>query len=139
MAAIGRYLNNATQPGKATLEWGSTIGAIIAGVKTTLFQFDQLLEQLAAGAMRLAEDPTLYSDQTPYDPNAPHEQWMAARHDDGVTNAMRIADQLNQLRTSLVTWDSHGFEPTGGLAVQLDPVHTLAAQLGHHSTPDEDQ
>ncbi|MFI5614646.1 hypothetical protein [Amycolatopsis sp. NPDC051903] len=137
MAAIGRYLNNATQPGKATLEWGSTIGSIIGSVKTVLFQFDQLLDQLAEGSLRLAEDPTLYSDQTPYPKGMPHEQWMAARHDDGVRTAMTLADQLRQIRTALVTWDSQGFFPIGGIPTQLEKPHSLAIQLGH-DTPLED-
>ncbi|HEY3692816.1 MAG TPA: hypothetical protein VGL46_21450 [Pseudonocardiaceae bacterium] len=144
----GRYLNNATQPTTAetTLEWASTIGSIVGNVKVVLYQLDQLLDQLAQASMRLAEDPTLYSDQTPYDydPDIPREQqqaareqWQAARHEAGVTTAMTIADLLRQIRPDLVTWDEHQFMPVAGLAKKLEQPHALAAQLGH-DTKDED-
>lgn len=131
--AIGRYLNNATQPGKSTLEWGSTIGAILGNVKAALYQLDQLLEQLADGALRLAEDPTLYSDQVDYERGSPREQWDTLRHDAGVRTAMTIADQLYQLRAELVTWNDTGMRPVGGIAVKLEEPHSLASQLGHDS------
>lgn len=140
--AIGRYLNNATQSGTArtTLEWGSTIGSVIGSVKAALYQLDQLVDQLAQASLHLAEDPTLYSDQTPYDynPDTPREQqqaarqqWQAARHEAGVTTAMTIADQLRQIRPDLITWDEHEFMAIGGLAKKLEEPHALASQLGH--------
>ncbi|GAA1983511.1 hypothetical protein [Amycolatopsis minnesotensis] len=130
MARTGRYLNNATQR-RAPLDQGSTVGAIIGNVKAVLYQFEQLLEQLADGAMRLADDPTLYSDQVAWDQNVPREQRMKDRHDAGVTTAMHLADQLRQIRGDLVTRDSAGFRPISGIAPRLDEPTALANQLGH--------
>jgi hypothetical protein len=140
MAGAGRYLNNATQPHTAdtTLAWASTIGSVLGNVKTTLYQLDQLLDQLAQAALRLAEDPTVYSDQVPYDRNTPRDQHLAARHDAGVTALMTLADQLRQIRPDLVTWDDHGFRPVGGIAQKLEGPHSLAGQLGHETAHVDD-
>ncbi|MEV8609552.1 hypothetical protein AB0383_16745 [Amycolatopsis sp. NPDC051373] len=131
MAKIGRYLNNATQR-ERTLPYGSSIGTVIGNVKATLFQLDQLLDQLASAALHLAEDPALYSDQVPYDADIPRAKWMAARHDADVTTAMQVADELHQIRPGLVTWDSQGYLPVGGIAHQLEHPHALANQLSHN-------
>jgi hypothetical protein len=122
-----------------TLAWASTIGSVIGGVKTTLYQLDQLLDQLAQAALRLAEDPTVYSDQVPYDKATPQDQWIAARHDAGVTALMTIADQLRQIRTDLVAWDSDGFRPVGGIVQKLEGPHSMASSHLGHETPGEDE
>jgi hypothetical protein len=116
-----RYLNNATQH-PHTLAYGQGLATVIGNVKTVLFQFDQLLEQTADAALRLAEDATLYADQIPYPADGDREQWMTARRD---------AD-------ALVTWDSQGLRPIGGIAHDLTSPAALANQLGRTITEQDD-
>jgi len=138
MAAIGRYLNNATQQTRIVGD-GQALAAVVGNVKTVLFQLDQLLEQTAGAALRLAENPELYSDQTPYPGEGGRAQWLTDRHDDGVRAAMQVADTLHEVRGKLVVWDSEGFMPVGGLARELEAPHSLANQLGMNVAEQDDE
>jgi len=71
LAALVRYLNNATQGagpghlgnGQSTLRYAPTVDAVIGGVKSAAFLLDQLLRQLSESLERLADNETLNDDR----------------------------------------------------------------------------
>lgn len=102
-----RYANNATQyPDR--IANGPLLGVGAGSVNALTYGLDQLLDQLARAAERVAEDPTLYDDR------APREQ--------GGDTARGLAAELDQVRRGL-------------LAVRpaLDRAAQLGSRLGHRS------
>lgn len=125
-----RYLNNATQPGTAarTLAWANTIDALVSAIKTSVYRMDQLIDQLAAAARTQAADPSVYDARA---------TTAAERHNEGAQQARELADKLNELRPLLVTWE--GFRAVGGLAKELEEVHSISARLANDPAEEEDE
>jgi hypothetical protein len=121
MAYLVRYLNNATQPVTArhTLAWSNTIDEVVSRIKAAVYGMDQLFDQLGAAARAAAKDPTLYDARAALD----------VRHQEGAKVALQLADRLNEIRRLLVVWEEH--RPVGGLAAELDHVHSMSTRLGN--------
>ncbi len=107
LAALVRYLNNATGPGtgRTTLAWAPTVYRVLSGLGPAVHGLDQLLEQLAAAMTRQAKDPTVYDDR---------------RDRPGADTAHALATQLSELRGA-----------ASGLARGVDQAWELSAHLGH--------
>lgn len=119
---IVRYLNNATQPDKAqrTLPFANSIDTIISSLKSSVYGLDQLVEQLSTAARAQAARPDVYDARA----ENPKE-----RHTEGTQQALELAEKLSELRSRLVVWD--GFRAVGGLAVELESVHSTSARIGN--------
>lgn len=107
LAALVRYLNNATRPGnvQTTLEWAATTDSVLGNVGAAVNRLDQLFTQLAHAMTRQAGDPSLYDDR---------------RDRPGAATARALAAQLGELRT--VVCD---------LARRIDRVRELSVHLGN--------
>jgi hypothetical protein len=107
VAALVRYLNNATGPGRSasTLAWAATTHRVLGGVTAAIHGLDQLFNQLAGAMHRQAVDPTLYDDR---------------RDRPAGPTARTVADQLDRARAS--AYD---------LAACLDAVRELTVHLGN--------
>lgn len=127
LSDLVRYLNNATQPGAArsTLPWANSIDSIVSSLKASVYGLDQLVDQLSAAARVQAARPDIY------DADAENRE---ERHSEGARKATELAEKLSELRPSLVEWD--GYRAVGGLAVELERVHSISARLGND--PDEE-
>lgn len=112
LAALVRYLNNATGPGhgEMTLEWAATAGSVIASLDATVNGLDQLLGQLVAATRCHATDPTLYDDR---------------RDRPGKDTASRLITSLRDIRGL-----------SGILGRQLAEAHALSSHLGQDTAPE---
>lgn len=108
VARLVRYMNNATQPGYSGVPNAPTLGRIVGNLSATAYALDQLTDQLAIAADRLADDPTLYDDQRP-------------REQGGVT-ALDLAASLREARIAVRL-----------LVVKIDRANALGSRLGHRS------
>jgi hypothetical protein len=108
ISALVRYLNNATRPGRKTLEWGATVHQVLGGIHATTASLDQLFRQLGEAAERLADDPTLYDDRR------------SDLHPGGKT-ALEVSSTLTEARSVL-----------DGLVSKLDDAHSLSSHLGNN-------
>lgn len=102
---ITRYLNNATQPYKKSLEWASTTHNILNSLASTAAKFDQLLDQLEKAMVKQSQGESLYDDR--YD---------RAASDTALETASAIA---------------HARPYAAGLAATLSQASSTASHLGN--------
>lgn len=123
-----RYLNNATQPSIAqhTLAQATSIDGIVSGLEAAVYGLDQLVDQLSAAARTQAARPDVY------DARAEHRE---EQHSEGARKARELAEKLDAIRPLLIVWED--WRPVGGLAVELEHVHSLSARLGNDLPDDE--
>lgn len=88
ISALVRYANNATQAGKGTLQWASTVDSTIGGLHAALAGMNQLVTQLAVSLLDQVDNPTLYDNRR------------SPEHPAGET-ARRAAVQLQETRHAL--------------------------------------
>ncbi len=102
MAALTRYLNNATSYGVRS---GPALGRIVSNLATTVFRCNQLLEQLERAAVAVSGDRTLYDDR---------------RDRDGIDTALELDVELRAARVTLAL-----------VANRLEQAAGMAGHLGH--------
>lgn len=121
IAALVRYLNNATQPHLAdhTLPYAATISDILNGVRSAAMHLDQLLDQLDSAINQQATTGDVYDADLPDVPAAGRER------------ARALSAQLAEARQSAVQWDSYRL--IGGLTADLDKAAALASGIGNRT------
>lgn len=93
VAQLVRYLNNATQHGVAS---GPALGRIVGSVTSMVGGLDQLLGQLARAADMLADDPSLYDDQSPREQGGAVARDMAYHLRNSRVRAAELANSLTR-------------------------------------------
>lgn len=105
LAALVRYLNNATWPHQGTLRRAPRVDRVVGSVKAAAYLLDQMLGQLADSLGRLEDDPAVYDD----------------RRDRSPVEALRSAQiALGDARVR-----------ARGLAIALEDAHSHTSHLGH--------